>query len=126
MEHVAFRAMELMPSPSQESFRKMLCEAVRDYNAQGFTTTIGGGSGLGGISPFMEVRALLSLEKEEKLNLRVYLSCIWPEYEKVAAMVHSPGFIKKLISFMDESPSAERSEERRVGKECRSRWSPYH
>src|SRR6266508_2767958 len=24
------------------------------------------------------------------------------------------------------SGSAERSEERRVGKECRSRWSPYH
>src|SRR2546429_5252559 len=23
-------------------------------------------------------------------------------------------------------PSAGRSEERRVGKECRSRWSPYH
>ena len=23
-------------------------------------------------------------------------------------------------------PVAERSEERRVGKECRSRWSPYH
>ena len=22
--------------------------------------------------------------------------------------------------------AAERSEERRVGKECRSRWSPYH
>ena len=25
-----------------------------------------------------------------------------------------------------KSPVAERSEERRVGKECRSRWSPYH
>src|SRR5688572_11148948 len=25
-----------------------------------------------------------------------------------------------------QSPSASRSEERRVGKECRSRWSPYH
>ena len=24
------------------------------------------------------------------------------------------------------SDSANRSEERRVGKECRSRWSPYH
>ena len=24
------------------------------------------------------------------------------------------------------APSANRSEERRVGKECRSRWSPYH
>ena len=23
-------------------------------------------------------------------------------------------------------PETERSEERRVGKECRSRWSPYH
>ena len=23
-------------------------------------------------------------------------------------------------------PSGKRSEERRVGKECRSRWSPYH
>ena len=26
----------------------------------------------------------------------------------------------------DWGPSIERSEERRVGKECRSRWSPYH
>ena len=25
-----------------------------------------------------------------------------------------------------EAHGAERSEERRVGKECRSRWSPYH
>ena len=25
-----------------------------------------------------------------------------------------------------EKSTAERSEERRVGKECRSRWSPYH
>src|SRR3712207_7919667 len=25
-----------------------------------------------------------------------------------------------------QAASAERSEERRVGKECRSRWSPYH
>ena len=24
------------------------------------------------------------------------------------------------------SPTDDRSEERRVGKECRSRWSPYH
>ena len=27
---------------------------------------------------------------------------------------------------VSESTSTERSEERRVGKECRSRWSPYH
>src|SRR5256885_3335817 len=27
---------------------------------------------------------------------------------------------------MSPSPTTSRSEERRVGKECRSRWSPYH
>src|SRR3989449_1726531 len=26
----------------------------------------------------------------------------------------------------DDPPPGDRSEERRVGKECRSRWSPYH
>ena len=26
----------------------------------------------------------------------------------------------------DDDPIRQRSEERRVGKECRSRWSPYH
>ena len=33
--------------------------------------------------------------------------------------------IEKEVS-VQESMTAERSEERRVGKECRSRWSPYH
>src|SRR5256884_8011685 len=31
----------------------------------------------------------------------------------------------KGVTFVQE-PKNERSEERRVGKECRSRWSPYH
>ena len=37
--------------------------------------------------------------------------------------------LKKITSFIskrDLEAHAERSEERRVGKECRSRWSPYH
>ena len=29
-------------------------------------------------------------------------------------------------AFSDDSVTILRSEERRVGKECRSRWSPYH
>ena len=33
--------------------------------------------------------------------------------------------ITKLEHLLQE-PLLERSEERRVGKECRSRWSPYH
>src|SRR3712207_9538364 len=31
-----------------------------------------------------------------------------------------------LVVARDEADAAVRSEERRVGKECRSRWSPYH
>ena len=31
-----------------------------------------------------------------------------------------------LNAFVDEIAKRDRSEERRVGKECRSRWSPYH
>ena len=33
--------------------------------------------------------------------------------------------VKLLTSFVEDFLSR-RSEERRVGKECRSRWSPYH
>ena len=32
----------------------------------------------------------------------------------------------KRISIKDTRGIIDRSEERRVGKECRSRWSPYH
>ena len=32
----------------------------------------------------------------------------------------------KIASLIEMSLGASRSEERRVGKECRSRWSPYH
>ena len=31
-----------------------------------------------------------------------------------------------IDSDLDVEDSSQRSEERRVGKECRSRWSPYH
>src|SRR2546429_1005198 len=36
---------------------------------------------------------------------------------KLDGLVHEPFFFRLIV---------ERSEERRVGKECRSRWSPYH
>ena len=31
-----------------------------------------------------------------------------------------------IVVFLVDDDIVERSEERRVGKECRSRWSPYH
>ena len=34
--------------------------------------------------------------------------------------------LREGAKFSTDALVAERSEERRVGKECRSRWSPYH
>src|SRR3989454_4793875 len=34
--------------------------------------------------------------------------------------------VKSVLDVLEGPEEAERSEERRVGKECRSRWSPYH
>ena len=41
------------------------------------------------------------------------------EETEVKEEIEYPENIQDLVRFM-------RSEERRVGKECRSRWSPYH
>ena len=38
----------------------------------------------------------------------------------------SPGLAANQIGIEAEKAALDRSEERRVGKECRSRWSPYH
>ena len=51
--------------------------------------------------------------------------------EAYLTICHSAQFISELRRIRREfqgrpTPIAERSEERRVGKECRSRWSPYH
>ena len=57
---------------------------------------------------------------------------IQAEVQKQLRMM--PGQEKMVMDFYQKNPSAVaslrgtvyRSEERRVGKECRSRWSPYH
>ena len=55
---------------------------------------------------------------DESENLKIYnLECL----EQI------PDVIGDFIFFAQEKwKMASRSEERRVGKECRSRWSPYH
>ena len=40
--------------------------------------------------------------------------------------IHLNGFAQSTREAILEDIARTRSEERRVGKECRSRWSPYH
>src|SRR6266705_3042744 len=51
-------------------------------------------------------------------------TCAWP----IPARIFSSIFGPNPLSFWTRplSSAAARSEERRVGKECRFRWSPYH
>src|SRR5256885_15899385 len=47
--------------------------------------------------------------------------------KKMSVPVVGPAQPAKAMYATPSEPTAkERSEERRVGKECRSRWSPYH
>ena len=60
------------------------------------------------------------------LSLRVWSLC---SATREAAIVRPAHRNEEwpLLAATRESPRTEtRSEERRVGKECRSRWSPYH
>ena len=45
-------------------------------------------------------------------------AAVEPEQPQERTVEHVPDFLAEA--------RAHRSEERRVGKECRSRWSPYH
>ena len=48
--------------------------------------------------------------------------------EMIRKMLMTPDLEKsrEALAQDPENPELLRSEERRVGKECRSRWSPYH
>ena len=50
---------------------------------------------------------------------------IGPNHTSILKFVKSYVGEKKVPTLCDD-PNLARSEERRVGKECRSRWSPYH
>ena len=42
------------------------------------------------------------------------------------ARISMDKFMEESMRLLEDIKNAKRSEERRVGKECRSRWSPYH
>ena len=93
----------------------------------------------GGISGLAAAHRLAELSREEKLGLEIYLL---EASHRLGGNIATERIGEFLVeagpdSFITEKPWAlrlcerlglisRRSEERRVGKECRSRWSPYH
>src|SRR3712207_6508704 len=67
--------------------------------------------------------------KGEKLRKGRVPNDEWPRILKASQkLAKAPLYIDDSsdIGILDIRAKARRSEERRVGKECRSRWSPYH
>ena len=71
---------------------------------------------------FQAFNLLPTLSAEENILLPLRLARRKPDEQWYRAVIDSLGIADRL----DHRPSDDRSEERRVGKECRSRWSPYH
>ena len=57
----------------------------------------------------------------EKLNIQDLIDLLAEKHGM--SKKNADSFVKEFFQLIEE---ALRSEERRVGKECRSRWSPYH
>ena len=72
----------------------------------------------------------LAEEAEKIINtgieeLRSFVECR-NTYKLVAFKNDIDRFLLQYAEQADKTEQEKRSEERRVGKECRSRWSPYH
>ena len=76
---------------------------------------------LAGIGGALVIKSLLSVGSQVE-NLGVRFAFLFKGMEE------GNKAFNELINFAAKVPFSlgERSEERRVGKECRSRWSPYH
>ena len=71
----------------------------------------------------MDKDKLLDLTRDfdaAKAAFEAYLD----EYDRADDKIHLK--IVHTYGVVDAAEDIARSEERRVGKECRSRWSPYH
>src|SRR3712207_9586427 len=77
-----------------------------------------------GGEPLVQYEAVIELAKfVRQKGLRVYLESSCYDAARFAKVLPYIDICKVELKLRD---SKIRSEERRVGKECRSRWSPYH
>ena len=89
---------------------KMLSDILKDAGFQKILTATTG-------------KEAVAEAKKEKPDL-IVLDVMLPDKDGFSLMQQLRSFTDVPIIFL--TAKDERSEERRVGKECRSRWSPYH
>src|SRR5256885_13267764 len=90
-------------------------DGIRDYKVTGVQTCA--------LPIFSGALATLVVAIALALNGFRFWSLVWGQ---LAGTATTTAFLFFLSPFRPGLPRRGRSEERRVGKECRSRWSPYH
>ena len=68
---------------------------------------------------------LITQQLEEELDAEQMEFLAEEAPEQVLTMLKTKGYFNGKVTVSRKGITT-RSEERRVGKECRSRWSPYH
>ena len=87
----------------------------------------------------MSIEKLCALPVSEiaEKDCALFLWATFPQLKEALQLIKTWGFQYKTVAFVWLKTNKKagtwfyglghrRSEERRVGKECRSRWSPYH
>ena len=69
------------------------------------------------------VKGAAAVMKEDRKDPVMYRTNL-KDVPKVEGLKRDDGWVDMQVQFLIDKKT--RSEERRVGKECRSRWSPYH
>ena len=73
-------------------------------------------------SPEVQVAVLTERVRELTEHLKIHKK----DFHSRRGLLKMVGRRRKLLQYLKDKDFLTRSEERRVGKECRSRWSPYH
>ena len=81
-----------------------------------------GPASAGAVCDALFLREFLGLAPDETVPAHSSLCCI---RGRLPLELHHE-LLVFVLHILEKASLAERSEERRVGKECRSRWSPYH
>lgn len=92
-ENMALRAIAQLPPIAADDLKKGMLVAMEKYNEQGFTSTIGGGLGLGGLARSMTLQVVGELEREGKMTVRCHLPVFSANYKeaKAAGLLEGPG-----------------------------------
>src|SRR2546428_434689 len=101
------------------------CGKYAQHIAAGVLVHRGVVEDLGGSGCLMPDGEWISGDYSFLKNLAISCACLL-RLGKVVGEVRPDEFLPRQAGDLDRSFVYVRSEERRVGKECRSRWSPYH